>query len=634
MSALLAPKKDGTWRLCVDCRAINRITVRYRFPIPRIDDHIDQLFDAAIFSKLDLRNGYHQVRIRGGDKWKTAFKTSEGLYEWLMMPFGLSNAPSTFMRLMNEALRPFAGKFLVVYFDDILIYSRTTAEHEIHLGKVCAKLQEEKLYTNVSKCSFLCTSVEFLGFIISAAGVAVDPSKTAAIREWPTPTLQTEVRSFHGLAQFYRRFVRNFSSLAAPLTDLLKLPKFNWSILADRAFQQLKVALISSPVLHLPDFDKLFDVATDASGVGIGAVLSQELHPISFFSEKLSEAKGRYSNYDRELYAIVQSLKFWRHYLLHREFTLYSDHDALRFLHLQKKLSAKHGRWVELLQDFTFSLRHKPGRKNRVADALSQRLHTLQISQASITGFDRLPLIYEDCPDFQQLWEEVTQTKKPPRRIPNRWRVPFLSRPPLHPCRLHAQFLNLGTSRWQPGRSLRHHQDSVGTGIAILLAASTPQHLPVGRSMLHLHHWQDDKIEYRTVSSSSSPRLTLAEGQHRFRSQSTPYPAAHGHHPGGGRPFQKNGTLHCLLEVYGCSPHRSPFLQRSCSSPWHPTEHRLRPRRSFHLQILEVALVSLGNDTEIFHRLPPTDGWSDGGHQPFLRQPSTLPGPRKHRHLG
>ena len=319
------------------------------------------------------------------------------------MPFGLSNAPSTFMRLMNEVLRPFSGKFLVLYFDDILIYSRTTAEHEIHLRKVCAKLQEEKLYTNVSKCSFLRQSVEFLGFVISAAGVAVDPSKTAAIREWPTPTSQTEVRSFHGLAQFYRHFVRNFSSLAAPLTDLLKLPKFDWSIQADRAFQQLKVALISSPVLRLPDFDKLFDVAMDASVVGIGAVLSQELHPVSFFSEKLSEAKGRYSNYDRELYAIVQSLKFWRHYLLHREFTLHSYHDALRFLHSQKKLSARHRRWVELLQDFTFSLRHKPRRKNRVADALSCRLHTLQISHASITRFDRLPLIYKDCPNFHRL---------------------------------------------------------------------------------------------------------------------------------------------------------------------------------------------------------------------------------------
>ena len=407
--ALLAPKKDGTWRLCVDSRVINRITVRYRFPIPRIDDLLDQLSGAEIFSKLDLRNGYHQVRIRAGDEWKTAFKTGEGLYEWLVMPFGLSNAPSTFMRLMNEVMRPFASKFVVVYFDDILIYSRSLTEHQTHLRAVCAKLQAEKLFVNVGKCAFLRPSVSFLGFVLSAEGIAVDPRKTAAIRDWPTPKTPFEVRSFHGLAQFYRRFVKGFSSLAAPLTDLLKATTFEWSAPADRAFQQIKLALTSAPVLRLPDFDKLFDVATDASGLGIGAVLSQDLHPISFFSEKLSEPKSRYSNYDRELYAVVQALKFWRHYLLHREFTLYSDHEALRFLHSQKKLSARHGRWVETLQDYSFLLRHRPGRENRVADALSRRAHTLQISQAAIIGFDRLPLAYRECPDFREFWNQLAQ---------------------------------------------------------------------------------------------------------------------------------------------------------------------------------------------------------------------------------
>ena len=378
--ALLAPKKDGSWRLCVDCRAINRITVRYRFPIPRIDDLLDQLAGATIFSKLDLRNGYHQVRIRAGDEWKTAFKTKEGLYEWLVMPFGLSNAPSTFMRLITEVMRPFSGKFVVVYFDDILIYSRSPDEHESHLQAVCAKLQSEQLVANVNKCAFLRPSITFLGFIVSAEGIAVDPGKTAAIRDWPVPKSPFEVRSFHGLAQFYRRFVRSFSSLAAPLTGLLKNSQFEWTAATDRAFQQIKIALLSAPVLRLPDFDKLFDVVTDASSSGIGAVLSQDLHPVSYFNEKLSEPKSRYTNYDRELYAIVQALKYWRHYLLHREFTLYSDHEALRFLHSQKKLSARHGRWVETLQDYTFSLRHRPGSENRVADALSRRAHTLQIS--------------------------------------------------------------------------------------------------------------------------------------------------------------------------------------------------------------------------------------------------------------
>ena len=221
------------------------------------------------------------------------------------MPFGLSNAPSTFMRLMTEVLCPFAGKFVVVYFDDILIYSRSSDEHEIHLQAVCAKLQTENLVANVNKCAFLRSSITFFGFIISVAGIAVDPGKTAAIRDWPIPKSPFEVRSFHGLAQFYRRFVKNFSSLAAPLTDLLKASQFEWNAPADRAFQQIKIALISTPVLRLPDFNKLFDVTTDASDSGIGTVLSQDLHLVSYFSEKLSEPKSRYTNYDRELYATV-----------------------------------------------------------------------------------------------------------------------------------------------------------------------------------------------------------------------------------------------------------------------------------------------------------------------------------------
>ena len=387
--------------LCVDCRAINRITVRYRFPIPRIDELLDQLAGAEIFSKLDLRNGYDQVRIRAGDEWKTAFKTKEGLYEWLVMPFGLSNAPSTFMRLMTEVMQPFTGEFVVIYFDDILIYSHSPDEHKNHLQAVCAKLQSEHLVANVNKCAFLRSSISFLGFVISAAGITVDPGKTAAIRDKPILTSPFEVRSFHGLAEFYRRFVKNFSSLAAPLTDLLKESQFVWSTPADQAFQRIKIALLSAPVLRLPDFDKLFDVATDASSSGIRAVLSQDLHPMSYFSKKLSDPKSRYTNYDRELYVVVQALKYWRHYLLHREFTLYSDHEALGFLHSQKKLSARHGRWVETLQDYTFSLRHRPGSENRVADALSHRAHTLQISEATITGFDRLPLVYQDCLDFR-----------------------------------------------------------------------------------------------------------------------------------------------------------------------------------------------------------------------------------------
>ena len=254
----------------------------------------------------------------------------------------------------------------------------------------------------------------FLGFLILSAGISVDPVKTSAIHNWPTPKSIFDVRSFHGLAQFYRRFIWNFSSIAAPLTDLFWQTQFAWNPDTDRAFQQLKIALVTAPVLRLRDFNKLFDVAADASGVGISVVLSQDTHPVSYFSEKLSEAKIPYSNYDRELYVVVQSLKFWRHYILHNDFTLYSDHEALRFLHSQKKLSARHARWTKILQEFTFSMRHRPGRDNKVADALSRHQHTLQILQAAIMGFDRLPLIYKDCLYFRDAWQTAQLTNAPP----------------------------------------------------------------------------------------------------------------------------------------------------------------------------------------------------------------------------
>jgi hypothetical protein len=328
---VLSPKKDGGWRMCIDSRAISKITIRYRFPLPRMDDLMDCLSGANFFSKVDLKSGYHQIHMREGDEWKIAFKTNEGLYEWLVMPFGLTNAPSTFMRLMNEVLKEFIGKFVVVYLDDILIFSKTKAEHLKHLAIVMKRLQQEKLLINMKKSSFIKTKLIYLGFVISANELRMDPDKVEVIKNWPSTRNVFEVRSFHGLASFYQKFIRNFSGISATMMDTVKKRHkcFHWTEEAEKSFNLLKRKITKQLILVLPDFQKTFQVKCDASGFSIGAVLSQEDRPIAYFSEKLNEAKEKYSTYDKEFYAIIQALKKWRHYLIPNEFVLYSDNHAL-----------------------------------------------------------------------------------------------------------------------------------------------------------------------------------------------------------------------------------------------------------------------------------------------------------------
>ncbi|XP_074278615.1 uncharacterized protein LOC141602208 [Silene latifolia] len=407
--AFLVPKKDGTWRMCTDSRAINNITVKYRFPIPRLDDMLDELSGASIFSKIDLRQGYHQVRIREGDEWKTAFKTKHGLYEWLVMPFGLSNAPSTFMRLMTEVLRPCLGKFAVVYFDDILVYSKTKGEHYKHLEVVFKILREQKLYGKLEKCTFMVEEVAFLGYLISGRGISVDQEKIAAMQSWPTPTTVTEVRSFHGLASFYRRFIKNFSTVVAPITECMRKGEFQWTEQAQQSFEKIKQLMCNTPILKLPDFDQLFEVECDASGVGIGAVLIQSQKPVAYFSEKLNGAKLKYSTYDKEFYAIIRALMHWNHYLKPKPFVLHSDHEALKYINGQHKLNFRHAKWVEFLQSFTFSSKYKEGKKNVVADALSRRHSLLSVMSNRVLGFEFMKELYKEDPDFSEEW--ITQTE-------------------------------------------------------------------------------------------------------------------------------------------------------------------------------------------------------------------------------
>ncbi|KAI0495115.1 hypothetical protein KFK09_025262 [Dendrobium nobile] len=436
--ALLVPKKDGSWRMCMDSRAINKITVKFRFPVPRIEELLERLAGATVFSKLDLRSGYHQIRIRPGDEWKTAFKTRHGLYEWRVMPFGLCNAPSTFMRLMTEVLKPFLNISCVVYFDDILVFSASIADHLIHLADIFSVLRQNQLFLNSSKCEFAASTVYFLGFVISGAGVCVDQRKVEAITNWPIPKSFTEIRSFHGLANFYRRFIKNFSTIMAPITDCLKQKHFQWGADQTSSFEEIKLALSSAPVLALPNFEKPFHVDTDASGVGIGAVLSQENRPVEFFSEKLCPSRQNWSVYEQELYAVVRALKQWESYLLQQEFVLCSDHRALQFINKQKHINRMHARWILFLQRFSFVLKHKSGPQNVVADALSRRHLLITQLQTELIGLECLKELYSTDPEFKEAWEDCQQDK------PN---TEFAIR---HGYLFHRNQLCIPDSSWRP----------------------------------------------------------------------------------------------------------------------------------------------------------------------------------------
>ncbi|PKU85788.1 RNA-directed DNA polymerase [Dendrobium catenatum] len=392
--------------MCIDSRAINKITVKYRFPMPRFNDLIDKLSSASVFSKLDLRSGYHQIRVRQGDEWKTAFKTKEGLYEWKVMPFGLCNAPSTFMRLMNEVLKPFLDKCCVVYFDDILVFNTNISDHVEHLKNVFEALRQSKLFLNTTKCQFAVSQVHFLGFILSAEGVHVDPCKTSTIAEWPIPQSISDIRSFHGLANFYRRFVKGFSIIMSPITDALKQKSFLWTEAQQTSFETIKLALTTAPVLALPDFSKPFQVDTDASATGVGAVLSQDERPIEFFSEKLNSARQKWPSYEQEFYAVVRALKQWEHYLLHQDFVLCSDNQALQYINSQKTINRLHTRWIVFLQKFSFVIKHKAGKLNRVADALSRRSALLTQLQTELTGLQCLQDLYKEDSDFKTIWQQ------------------------------------------------------------------------------------------------------------------------------------------------------------------------------------------------------------------------------------
>ncbi|GJW48564.1 putative reverse transcriptase domain-containing protein [Tanacetum coccineum] len=343
---LFVKKKDGSFRMCIDYRELNKLTVKNRYPLPRIDDLFDQLQGSSIYSKIDHRSGLYRqlrVRVREEDIPKTAFRTRYGHYEFQVMSFGLTNAPAVFMDLMNRVCKPYLDKFVIVFIDDILIYSKSKKEHEEHLRQILKLLKKEELYAKFSKCEFWISRVQFLGHVIDCRGIHVDPAKIESIKDWASPKTPTEIRQFLGLAGYYRRFIEGFSKIA------------------------------NAPILALPKGSEDFIAYCDASKKGLGVVLMQREKVISYASRQLKIHEKNYTTHDLELGAVVFALKIWRHYLYGTKCTVFTDHKSLQHILDQKELNMRQHRWLELLSDYDCEICYHPGKANVVADALSRK---------------------------------------------------------------------------------------------------------------------------------------------------------------------------------------------------------------------------------------------------------------------
>lgn len=364
------------------------MTIKNTYPLPVIDELLDELSGSCWFSKLDLRAGYHQIRLKEEDEEKTAFKTHQGHYQFRVLPYGVTGGPATFQGGMNTVLAPLLRKGVLVFMDDILVHSETLEAHRELLRQVLRLLEENGLKAKLSKCTFAQRQIDYLGHRISGEGVATDQSKIAAVKDWPTPTSVRKLRGFLGLAGYYRKFVRNFGVISRPLTDLLKKNSlFIWTPTANDAFCSLKQALIEAPVLALPDFSKQFVVETDASATGVGAVLMQDQHPLAYLSKALCAKNLGLSAYEKECLALLLAVDHWRPYLQHAPFIIRMDQKSLLNLTDQRLNTPIQQRAFTKLVGLQFRIQYKAGISNRAADALSRRDHEgpMEVEVAAIT---------------------------------------------------------------------------------------------------------------------------------------------------------------------------------------------------------------------------------------------------------
>ncbi|KAH9697420.1 Endonuclease [Citrus sinensis] len=555
-------------------RALNKITIKNKYLIPLIADLFDQLGKARYFTKLDLRSGYYQVRIAKGDEPKTACTTRYGSFEFLVMPFGLTNAPATFCTLMNKVLQPFLDRFVVVYLDDIVVYSTTLEEHAQHLRQVLQVLRDNELFLKLEKCSFAQQEVEFLGHKIAGGKIMMKNAKVKAILDWEPPSKVPELRSFLGLVNYYRHFIKGYSAKAAPLTDMLKKNRtWHWSEECQRAFEELKKAISEEPVLALPDHTKPFEVQTDASDFTISGVLMQEGHPIAFESRKLNDTERRYTVQEKEMTAIIHCLRVWRHYLLGSHFAIMTDNVATSYFQTQKKLSPKQARWQDFLAEFDYRLEYKPGKANVVADALSRKaeLPTLSMSQPKSDLVSCIKEGLQQDPLAKDLLEKVLEGKtrrfwqeegilltKGDRLFVPRWGN--LRKEVIKECHDSKWAGNPGIERTTALVRASQGGSSTSSGI---IGAATASNKAIGKCLHGLHHIAAQvrrlrkhhgrcRLIQQSIVSDRDPRFTGRFWTELFKMLGTDLKFSTSFHPQtDGQTERINGLLEMYLRHYG-----------------------------------------------------------------------------------